>query len=99
MIRRVELSLQIGCDAVIFALTGSDYCNVNETRLPLYVARTPAGTSVQDMIHWTQGVRSGKFQKYDFGSKGEYGDQNDSVRLLYALHYIWSTVLLAICFV
>uniref|UniRef100_A0A7S3CY44 Lipase n=1 Tax=Palpitomonas bilix TaxID=652834 RepID=A0A7S3CY44_9EUKA len=62
--------LPIGCDAVIFSLCGSDYGNVNQSRIPVYVSRTPAGTSVQNMVHWCQEVRSAKFCKYDYGKDG-----------------------------
>jgi lysosomal acid lipase/cholesteryl ester hydrolase len=43
--------------------------NVNTSRIPVYLSHLPGGTSVMDASHWCQGVRGGKFQKYDWGSK------------------------------
>ncbi|XP_038064773.1 uncharacterized protein LOC119735144 [Patiria miniata] len=39
------------------------------SRLPVYFSHSPAGTSVQDMIHFAQMVSSGEFQMYDYGTK------------------------------
>jgi hypothetical protein len=33
------------------------------------VSETPAGTSIQNMLHWEQGVLNPTFQKYDYGSE------------------------------
>eukprot|EP01119_Soliformovum_irregulare_P023743 TRINITY_DN8361_c0_g1_i1.p1 TRINITY_DN8361_c0_g1~~TRINITY_DN8361_c0_g1_i1.p1 ORF type:complete len:388 (-),score=73.08 TRINITY_DN8361_c0_g1_i1:45-1067(-) len=60
------------CTNFIFLLCGSDPSNLNQTRLPLYVSYTPAGTSVRNMMHWSQMVRSGRFQKYDYGLENYY---------------------------
>ncbi|KAL3309628.1 hypothetical protein Ciccas_011824, partial [Cichlidogyrus casuarinus] len=40
------------------------------TRLPIYVSHTPAGTSVQNIIHYCQSMNTGKFQHFDFGHEG-----------------------------
>ncbi|KAL0488445.1 triacylglycerol lipase [Acrasis kona] len=45
--------------------------NVNMTRLPIYVDGVPAGTSVQNMIHWSQAVTTDGFQMLDYGSVEE----------------------------
>jgi hypothetical protein len=37
----------------------------------VYVAETPSGTSVQNMIHWCQGVRDDVFQMFDYGTREE----------------------------
>ncbi|KAG2387909.1 hypothetical protein C9374_000759 [Naegleria lovaniensis] len=44
----------------------------NETRLPLYMDRLPAGTSTLNAGHWAQLVRSGKFQMFDYGTVENY---------------------------
>ena len=41
--------------------------NLNETRIPVYVSETPAGTSTMNIAHWCQGVKVDKFQMYDYG--------------------------------
>ena len=44
----------------------------NETRLPLYMDRLPAGTSTLNAGHWAQLVRSGNFQMFDYGMIENY---------------------------
>jgi pimeloyl-ACP methyl ester carboxylesterase len=56
-----------GCEDFLFLIVGSSN-NLNETRIPVYVSETPAGTSVKNMIHWAQGIRKDAYQMYDYGS-------------------------------
>lgn len=56
------------CDDILFLLGGYDISNFNTTRLPVYISHTPAGTSVQNMVHFSQLYRSKKFQMFDYGS-------------------------------
>ncbi|XP_061051518.1 gastric triacylglycerol lipase isoform X3 [Eubalaena glacialis] len=39
-----------------------------KSRLDVYLAHNPAGTSVQNALHWSQAVKSGKFQAFDWGT-------------------------------
>lgn len=58
------------CEDVIFALCGTDPekdHNLDKDRLADYLTHTPAGTSVQNMVHWAQAVSANDFQMYDFG--------------------------------
>ncbi|XP_062520508.1 gastric triacylglycerol lipase-like [Corticium candelabrum] len=57
------------CSNVLFLICGYDKSDLNETRVPIYLSHTPAGTSVQNMVHLSQEIRSGLFQMYDYGSK------------------------------
>lgn len=56
------------CSDVLFLICGFDKSNLNETRLPVYLSHTPAGTSVQTMVHYVQEVNSKQFQMFDYGS-------------------------------
>jgi pimeloyl-ACP methyl ester carboxylesterase len=62
------------CDDLLGMLCGWDTTNINNTRLPVLVSHMPSGTSVQNIIHWSQLERHDKFQKFDFG------DFNENVR-------------------
>ncbi|XP_036351668.1 gastric triacylglycerol lipase isoform X2 [Ochotona princeps] len=56
------------CSNALFIICGFDSKNLNMSRLDVYVAHNPAGTSVQNMLHWTQAVKSGNFQAFDWGN-------------------------------
>ncbi|KAM6105094.1 lipase member M-like [Pterocles gutturalis] len=56
------------CRNVFFSLGGCNLKNIDMNRIDVYIAQTPAGTSVQNIVHWSQEARSGKFQAYDWGS-------------------------------
>jgi len=55
-----------GCEDFLFLIVGPSH-NLNETRIPVYVSETPAGTSTMNIAHWCQGVKVDKFQMYDYG--------------------------------
>ena len=64
------------CDNLLFLLSGYDTSNLNSSRVPIYYAHTPAGTSVKNIIHYGQMMMDNKFQAYDYGSeknKQKYG--------------------------
>ncbi|XP_035186660.1 lipase member M-like [Oxyura jamaicensis] len=56
------------CRNIFFSLGGYNMKNIDMNRINVYIAQTPAGTSVQNIIHWSQEAHSGKFQAYDWGS-------------------------------
>ncbi|XP_008836069.1 lipase member K [Nannospalax galili] len=60
------------CSNFMFTLGGFDPQNLNTSRLDVYLAQSPAGTSVQNMLHWAQAVNSGQLQAFDWGNP----DQN-----------------------
>ncbi|KAG8180335.1 hypothetical protein JTE90_016369 [Oedothorax gibbosus] len=57
------------CEWVIFFLCGTDYQQLNSSRVGVYTAHTPAGTSVKSIAHYGQLVVSKKFAKFDYGKK------------------------------
>ncbi len=68
------------CDNVLFLIGGPELKQFNASRLVVYMSHTPAGTSTWNIIHWAQMYRSGKVQKYDYGSAAEnmkYYGQNE----------------------
>nr|XP_003409296.2 lipase member K [Loxodonta africana] len=56
------------CSNFLFTLSGFDPNNLNMSRLDVYLSHSPAGTSVQNMLHWAQAVNSGQFQAFDWGN-------------------------------
>jgi len=57
------------CKNALFLLGGPDSSQLNTTRLPVYMAHSPSGTSTRLIIHLGQMINSGKFRAFDFGSK------------------------------
>ncbi|XP_037779598.1 gastric triacylglycerol lipase-like [Penaeus monodon] len=57
------------CRNMLFQMTGSNRKQLNEEFLPVFLTNTPAGTSVLTVTHYLQEIRSGNFQKYDYGEK------------------------------
>ncbi|XP_004583625.2 lipase member K [Ochotona princeps] len=61
------------CSNFLFAMAGFNAKNLNMSRLDVYFSQTPAGTSVQNMLHWAQVANSGQFHGFDWGNP----DQNN----------------------
>ncbi|KAB7499410.1 Lipase 3, partial [Armadillidium nasatum] len=55
------------CDNILLSLIGLDTSLMDKKLLPRILAHTPAGTSVQNMIHFMQAKNSGRFQMYSYG--------------------------------
>lgn len=52
--------------------------SMNQTRMPVYWAHIPAGTSCKEMAHYAQAVSSGLDQMYDYGVAGNMQQYNQS---------------------
>lgn len=59
------------CQNFIFQIGGPESYQFNKTRLLVYMNHTPAGTSVNNIIHWLQMYISNKIQKFDYGNESE----------------------------
>jgi len=57
------------CANVVFVICGYDKPQMNETRLDVYMTHSPAGTSVQNVVHYAQAYKSAAFQMYDWGKE------------------------------
>ncbi|XP_004632171.2 lipase member K [Octodon degus] len=56
------------CSRFLFTHAGFDMKNLNMSRLDVYMSKTPAGTSVQTMLHWGQIFNSDRLQAFDWGN-------------------------------
>ncbi|XP_071452979.1 lipase 3-like [Hetaerina americana] len=64
------------CGDVLFLLCGFDSKELNETMIPVITGHTPAGASTKTIVHYVQGINSGKFRQFDYGligNKDKYG--------------------------
>lgn len=60
--------LHLSC-VLLFIAVSDKLANKNSTRLPVYLAHTPAGTSSLNAMHWAQEDQAGgDFRGFDFGS-------------------------------
>ncbi|XP_044276546.1 lysosomal acid lipase/cholesteryl ester hydrolase isoform X1 [Varanus komodoensis] len=57
------------CGNIFFLFCGFNEKNLNMTRVDVYTTHCPAGTSVQNILHWIQAVKSGELRAFDWGSK------------------------------
>ncbi|CAO2585238.1 Lysosomal acid lipase/cholesteryl ester hydrolase [Lemmus lemmus] len=57
------------CKNAFFLICGFNEKNINVSRVDVYTAHSPAGTSVQNVLHWGQVVKHRKCQAFDWGSK------------------------------
>ncbi|XP_074108237.1 lipase 3-like isoform X1 [Cotesia typhae] len=60
------------CKNSIFAISGFDDAQFNQTWLPVILSHTPAGASTKTMVHYAQEIVSGRFQQYDYGAKKNF---------------------------
>ncbi|KAM9232998.1 LOW QUALITY PROTEIN: lipase member M-like [Leptosomus discolor] len=57
------------CANLFFLPGGYNEKNLNMTWLDVYTSHYPDGTSVKNMIHWAQVMKSGEFKAFDYGSE------------------------------
>uniref|UniRef100_A0A8C7CEZ1 Gastric triacylglycerol lipase n=1 Tax=Neovison vison TaxID=452646 RepID=A0A8C7CEZ1_NEOVI len=56
------------CRDILFMIYGYDQENLNMSRVDVYLSHNPAGTSVQNMLHWSQVFHSSHLRAFDWGS-------------------------------
>lgn len=57
------------CENIQFMITGFDPSRADEAMVPVILSHNPAGSSTQTLFHFAQGYTSGKFQKFDYGTR------------------------------
>lgn len=67
----------IMCGNLLFLIAGVGYAQFNFTNLPVILGHTPAGASTKQIVHYGQGILSGEFKQFDYGSENveKYGTE------------------------
>nr|XP_005503049.1 lipase member M [Columba livia] len=73
------------CGCLLCFAGGGSIKNLNTSRMDVYIAHHPAGTSVQNFIHWHQMARADQFQAYDYGPKENMKKYNQSTPPAYKI--------------
>ncbi|XP_054716028.1 gastric triacylglycerol lipase-like [Uloborus diversus] len=89
-----EKEIRYLCEDVMFLMFGTDKAELNQTRIGVYSAHTPAGSSTQSVVHYAQLVNSKTFQKYDYGKKGNMKHYNQTTPPQYDVSKITAPVAL-----
>ncbi|NXF96099.1 LICH hydrolase, partial [Eubucco bourcierii] len=81
-------SLDKLCGRILTYIAGGSIKNLNTSRIDTYVGHSPAGTSVQNIIHWHQTANTNQFRAYDYGSKENMKKYNQSTPPEYKIEKI-----------
>ncbi|NWS19248.1 LICH hydrolase, partial [Pachyramphus minor] len=81
-------SLDKFCAHVLCYIAGGSIKNLNTSRIDTYVGHSPAGTSVQNIIHWQQLAHTDQFQAYNYGSKENMKKYNQTAPPVYKIEKI-----------
>ncbi|NXL77542.1 LICH hydrolase, partial [Leptocoma aspasia] len=76
------------CGSIFCYIAGGRIQNMNTSRTDSYTGHYPAGTSVQNVIHWHQIIRADQFQAYDYGSKENMKKYNQTAPPVYKIEEI-----------
>eukprot|EP01113_Clastostelium_recurvatum_P014731 TRINITY_DN18043_c0_g1_i1.p1 TRINITY_DN18043_c0_g1~~TRINITY_DN18043_c0_g1_i1.p1 ORF type:complete len:282 (+),score=64.15 TRINITY_DN18043_c0_g1_i1:83-928(+) len=71
------------CKNIMSIIMGWDTSNLNSTMMPVFLAHEPSGTSVPNMIHYSQVVDAEVFQAFDYGPQGNMQHYNQTTPLTY----------------
>lgn len=78
----------IVCSNVMFLMAGVGFAQFNFTNLPVLMGHTPAGASAKQVAHYGQGVLSGAFRQFDYGTADNLEKYGSELPPSYALENI-----------
>ncbi|GFY67884.1 hypothetical protein TNIN_366361 [Trichonephila inaurata madagascariensis] len=81
------------CENAMFLFFGRDYQELNVTRIGVYGAHTPAGSSVKSVAHFGQMIES-DFAKFDYGKRENIARYGQAIPPKYNLSSITTPVAL-----
>eukprot|EP00742_Colponemidia_sp_Colp-10_P004165 GILJ01004444.1.p1 GENE.GILJ01004444.1~~GILJ01004444.1.p1 ORF type:complete len:441 (-),score=64.35 GILJ01004444.1:81-1370(-) len=73
------------CELVIDSFCGWNNGSFNRARMAFMAAQEPGGTSVQNVVHWGQALRTGVFKRFDYGSSENIARYGQKDAPLYAV--------------
>ncbi|XP_010225176.1 PREDICTED: lipase member N-like [Tinamus guttatus] len=76
------------CAGILAYIAGGRTGNLNASRIDVYVTHCPAGTSVQNILHWHQLILANRFQAYDYGTKENMKKYNQATPPAYEIEKI-----------
>ncbi|NWV30033.1 LICH hydrolase, partial [Origma solitaria] len=76
------------CGSIFAYLVGGRIQNMNTSRTDAYIGHYPAGTSVQNVLHWHQILYADQFQAYDYGCKENMKKYNQTAPPEYKIEEI-----------
>ncbi|XP_025016870.1 gastric triacylglycerol lipase isoform X4 [Tetranychus urticae] len=83
---RVEL-----CDHTLFPFVGYDMGNTNTSRIEVYATKFGTTSSLWNLVHFGQNIKSGNFHKFDFGEAENERRYGQPIPPIYQLSKINST--------
>ncbi|XP_069676693.1 lipase 3-like [Periplaneta americana] len=57
------------CVLAYYTVYGEDSPQLNKTLLPVYIPHLLSGVSTKTLLHYSQLIKSGRFQQFDYGTK------------------------------
>lgn len=82
------------CAREIFSVTGHNPKEFNMTLFPVLLANYPAGCSIKQLKHFSQEVKSGNFEQYDYGYLGNMVKYHDHFPPSYKLSNVKAPIYL-----
>ncbi|NXC31477.1 LIPM Lipase, partial [Campylorhamphus procurvoides] len=87
-VTRLCTNLDKFCGHVLCYIAGGSIKNLNTSRTDTYVGHSPAGTSVQNLLHWQQLAHTDQFHAFDYGSKENMKKYNQTAPPVYKIEEI-----------
>ncbi|XP_075530271.1 gastric triacylglycerol lipase-like [Dermacentor variabilis] len=82
------------CFLPVNVAVGASREQLNKTRIPVYLAHMPAGTSIRNIIHYTQMYRAQNFIMYNYGFEENLIRYNQPEPYEYPLEHVFAPIAL-----
>ncbi|XP_077531071.1 lipase lipl-1-like [Haemaphysalis longicornis] len=82
------------CFLPVDIAVGASKEQLNETRIPVYLAHMPSGTSIRNIIHYTQMYRAQNFIMYNYGFEENFLRYGQGEPVAYPLENVFAPIAL-----